>query len=121
MVLFELLRQLENMDILRDVTLKHLFNFIHITNKLRNDILLAQPASHPADEPPIALPPSVTLFLSQALDLPCAAVTVLWEVLRTEAWGGDLVLDHRMIFERYGHPIGLSECGDESRLLVIYY
>jgi hypothetical protein len=40
-----------------------LFNFIHITRQLKDDILLAQPAEEPKHQAPEVLPLSITKLL----------------------------------------------------------
>ncbi|KAF4584776.1 hypothetical protein EYR38_002007 [Pleurotus pulmonarius] len=105
MSLFEQLRLVSDLE---PITLRHIFNFTRITNKLKDDILLAQPASHFGDEPPVVLPPSIVLFMSQALDLPGTVISRLWDVLRLEAWEHQMP-DDAKIFEEYGHRLGLSE------------
>ncbi|KDQ48967.1 hypothetical protein JAAARDRAFT_144139, partial [Jaapia argillacea MUCL 33604] len=66
-----LLRLLDNNPgLLKELTLGKIFKFVTGAAKLKDDILLCQPASHPDSLPPDFLPPSVDAWLSQSAAIP---------------------------------------------------
>ncbi|KAF8230605.1 hypothetical protein L208DRAFT_1210116, partial [Tricholoma matsutake] len=63
-----------------------LFTFIYIAKRLRDDILLPQPAEEPEDNAPEILPPSVTQVLANSCDIQIEDVDVLWMELWHLIW-----------------------------------
>jgi len=68
------------------LSLENVFRFSLLASKLKNEILLAQPPSHPISESPAFLPPSVTRFLSRCCDTSEIAVNKCWEILGPTVW-----------------------------------
>ena len=84
-------------DIFPEVKLNQFVQFIVLGRKLKDDILLAQPAKIPATEPPEFLPPSVERFLQDSCNMVDVCVLKPWELLRELIWnGGGLVNDNCM-------------------------
>ena len=87
-----------------------LFNFIHIARQLRNDILLAQPAEEPEENPPEILPPSMTKLLAQSCEIQSTDVDVLWTQLRHLIWCKENILSDNTataILDN-GHALGFT-------------
>lgn len=86
--------------------------FIRLATKLKDDILLPQPVSHPAGCPPEFLPPSIASFLSEAVDIPLDNVSICWAALKTEVWHqlatADSAEAYEQCFKEYGWQRGLS-------------
>lgn len=66
--------------------LENTFRFISLASKLKNEILLAQPSTHPISKLPAFLPPSITTFLSRCCDISETMVDKCWEVLGPAVW-----------------------------------
>ncbi|KAF8219074.1 hypothetical protein L208DRAFT_1155257, partial [Tricholoma matsutake] len=60
--------------------------FVQLASKLKDDILLAQPSSILAFDPPANLPPTVTIFLQNSCKISQACVEDCWEVLSSTIW-----------------------------------
>jgi hypothetical protein len=97
-------------DALGDITLTTIIRFLILAAKLRNDIILTQPATLSATDPPDILPPSIAAFLGDCCDLPPHSVDHCWGILKAVVWhGSNRFLDHsETFFAKYGHHRGLS-------------
>ena len=69
---------LANVSILvPNLSIMGLFTFIYIAKRLRDDILLPQPAGEPEHNAPEILPPSVTQLLANSCGIQIGDVDVL--------------------------------------------
>jgi hypothetical protein len=95
-----------------DLSLGQVQQFISFTTRLKDDILLAQPSSVLAHNPPDVLPPTVSIFLQISCSFSQACVET-WDVLKKTIWHdlhglrleGSLIHD----FSVHGHSLGLCE------------
>ncbi|KAG2012844.1 hypothetical protein CC2G_009809 [Coprinopsis cinerea AmutBmut pab1-1] len=65
---------------------KDLLRFLVLASRIKDDILLAQPASWPPHVPPHAIPIAAVEFLSRACPLPLDTVNTLWQHFRSTVW-----------------------------------
>ena len=100
-----------------DLSFGQVQQFISLASKLKNDILLAQPLSVPAFNPPDILPPTITTFLQKSCGISVSCVDKCWEALKSTIWNDDhlQVEDSILVtqdFATHGHPLGLcaSKC-----------
>jgi hypothetical protein len=96
-----------------DLTLDQVVRFVVYATRLRDDILLVQPANHPPERVPDFLPHSVQGFLSEACSIHLDFIPPLWGALSETVWGGKFEKflekeDHISAFSQYGHNHGLS-------------
>jgi hypothetical protein len=96
-----------------DLTLDQVVRFVVYATRLRDDILLVQPANHPPERVPDFLPHSVQGFLSEACSIHLDFIPPLWGALSETVWGGKFGKflekeDHISAFSQYGHNHGLS-------------
>jgi hypothetical protein len=96
------LKALDSYDSLRNISINKIFQYSTLISCLKRDILLAQPID--AVEPPEVLPPSITHFLADALEIP--DIQKSWDVLREYLWQCTLV------------PLGVEEYGRAARRLL---
>jgi hypothetical protein len=101
-----------NSEALKGLTLGNILRFVSLAAGLKNDILLAQPASHPASEAPEALPPSVEAFLGSSCNIPKEFVDGCWAILRGTIWNSDDIThtDPEALFQEHGHKSGIGTC-----------
>jgi hypothetical protein len=97
-------------ETLRQLTLGQIVHFVTLASRLKDDILLTQPAHISPLQPPDVLPPSITSFLSDCCGLSEDLVDSCWDVLKDMAWQESNVFkDHsEMACVEYGHSRGLS-------------
>lgn len=57
-----------------------------LVSYLKNDIILTYPSSHPVEEAPPALPPSVVSFLASSGQVSPEEIAHCWEVVRDHVW-----------------------------------
>jgi hypothetical protein len=83
--------------------------FIILASRLKNDILLAQPSSVQASDPPEILPPTIATFLQNSCEVSSTCIRHCWEALRSTIWhNADSVEDTtEQDFTTHGHPLGL--------------
>ena len=65
-----------------DLTIIQVFQFISLTIKLKDDIILVQPSSVPVSEPPEILPPTAMVFLQRSCNMTEEYVINCWNVLK---------------------------------------
>ena len=87
-----------------------LFNFIYIAKRLRDNILLPQPAEEPEHNAPEILPPSVTRLLANSCAIHIKDVDVLWTELRHLIWDKQDFPRHDLAetILKYGHGLGFA-------------
>jgi hypothetical protein len=87
-----------------------LFRFISVSIRLKDDILLAQPADHPSDVPPLVLPLSIKTFLSSACQISQTLVDDYWVALKETVWNEatSTVRDSAIedLFHEHGQDLG---------------
>jgi hypothetical protein len=79
--------------------------FISLSSKLKDDILLAQPSSIPAFDPPEILPPTIVTFLQESCNISAACVDTCWNTLKSAIWNDANSLDD--FAAHTGHSLGL--------------
>ncbi len=85
--LHKLLELLHN-DPTHSLTLGKLYRFITYAVSLKDDILLAQPSSHPPQIAPDHLPPSIQSFLASACEFTNPFTDLCWYTLKETIWHG---------------------------------
>lgn len=108
------LLRLQEHHALKNMTLEHICQYIRLVQHLKDDILLAQPAEltqlSPEQAPEI-LPPTISLFLSNALNIPQESMQDSWEILKDHIWECQkvgLMREDYEAFKLYGWKLGLS-------------
>jgi hypothetical protein len=109
------------------VALEQLIKFVAFASRLKDDILLAQPAAFLAENRRPVLPPSIQGFLSDACSIPLTSINIIWKVVFQTAWntnfdifpaagtsGSESPLSD---YERFGLSRGISK----SRVLIHLY
>ena len=83
--------------------------FISLASRLKDDILLAQPSSVLALDPPDVLPLTVSTFLQNSCGISMACVEACWDTLKTMVWHDAQSLEDSLIhdFSVHGHSLGL--------------
>ncbi|KAF7300735.1 hypothetical protein MKEN_01298300 [Mycena kentingensis (nom. inval.)] len=84
---------------------------IRLLRIVKNDIILVQPSTVPVNIAPAILPPSIVLFVEEALGIAYNAVEALWDVIRDEVWTSAMPKpseEEREMFRKYGWHRGLT-------------
>lgn len=106
------LRVLEqNPAAFRGITLENLMKFVIYAGKLKNDILIVQPAEHPPLEPPDHLPRSIESFLNQACGLVDDQVSHCWAIVKDMVWSEEPSISEEQnttAFREHGYDKGIS-------------
>lgn len=98
---------------------EHITLFIWHARELKRDIDLMQPSRVSAETgPPATIPPSIVLFLSEALALPLLDVNALWSIFRNIIWesanegtadsGAQVAQAVARNYEEYGYKYGIG-------------
>jgi hypothetical protein len=114
-----LLQQLEQQLPESEITLAQLTTLVSLASRLKDDILLAQPAHLAADCPPPILPPSIITFLSGSCKITVHEVEICWSLLKQTIWDGrdtQVAID-RGLFASHGFAHGLSTAHPSLSLL----
>jgi hypothetical protein len=96
-------------DVLNQEILLKISCFLHYAHRFKDDILLTQASGWPASEPPLFLPESVNILLSQLCDIDKESTDNLWSYLKDGVWDYDeraKVVDDR--FKLHGKDLGFS-------------
>ena len=102
-------KALEAYPSLSNIDINKLFQYSRLICCLKNDILLAQPASQMV-EPPDILPPVIVQFLAEALQI--SDVQASWDVLKGQLWFCPTISlrdEDYELFKQFGWEKGLSE------------
>ena len=97
------------------VAFEQLVKFIGFASRLKNDILLAQPATFdPASDMLPILPPTIQEFLSEACLISLLSINIIWGVLAQTAWNTNLNISpisggSLSDYEKFGHHRGISK------------
>lgn len=96
-----------------ELLLQQILKFITLASKMKNDIILVQLTSVPASNPPIVLPPAITLFLKNSCGISEASC---WKALRSTVWYDSDTFKNNSAsdFAEHGHSISLCELPRES-------
>jgi len=92
-----------------ELSLGKIQQFVLLASKLKDDILLAQLSSILAFEPPVILPPTVTIFLQNSCEISQACVEDCWDILSSTIWHDMHNFEDSIIadFAAHGHSLGL--------------
>jgi hypothetical protein len=105
----QLLQQMKHIPPSSDnLTWEQVVQFVALASKVKNDIILAQPANVPESEPPDVLPPSVTAFLCDSCKLTPAHVEDCWKVMKGVVWRTPPSISIETTFAEHGHQYGLG-------------
>jgi hypothetical protein len=102
--------------VLGNETLPIIMTFVMLTSRLKNQILLVQPASHHPDDPPPVLPPAIVSFLSSACNLSNQLTVDFWDSLKETVWQ-TAIFDNSLIeglFRVHGKDLGF-------RVYIFFY
>ena len=95
------------------VGLPKILSFIRMASALKNDILLVQPPSVSLACAPGVLPPAISHFLAEALELSAKTTKLFWNTLKDEVWGypeaGEDIFELKRAFRDHGWKRGLSK------------
>ncbi|KAF8219141.1 hypothetical protein L208DRAFT_1342983 [Tricholoma matsutake] len=72
-----------------ELSVSQVQQFISLASRLKDNILLAQPSSVLAFDPPDVLPPTVSTFLQNRCGISMACVEACWDTLKTTIWHHD--------------------------------
>ena len=102
------LRQLGN----HSFTFEQIIRFVTLSSRLKNDIILVQPADFRVNSgrQPV-LPPAVQQFLSRACSIPLELINNVWGIFGQTAWTTDIdhLLPDAQIYEEHGRSLGIGE------------
>ncbi|KAG2098691.1 uncharacterized protein F5147DRAFT_777536 [Suillus discolor] len=73
------------------LSLETVLCFVNLASAIKDDSILAQPATYDVSAPPDFLPPSVNLFLGSACTLTEDSVQLCWSVLKHDIWQGSFM------------------------------
>ncbi len=104
--------------------------YSRLISRLRNDIILAQPAVEITD-PPEVIPLSIAEFLAAALHISLEDVQVSWDILKEHMWNSSKEVaiggEECEMFKNFGWDRGLSEfngscfeLNSQQRLIMVY-
>jgi len=108
------------------VAFEQLVKFVAFASRLKNNILLAQPATfNPAGDRHPVLPPTIQGFLSEACLISLPSVIIIWEVLTQTAWNTDLDISpvssgSLCEYEKFGYHRGISKIYYPYRIFCPY-
>ena len=112
--LLNLLRS--NADASKTLTLTSLVRFVTYAARLKDDILLPQPACHSPLIAPDLLPASILNFLASACRFSLATTEHCWSILKDIIWNSDDFAPERTnfkacscVFLAHGHTFGICE------------
>ena len=97
--------------LLSNLTLHQIFSFITLISRLKDDIILTQPAHMSASTAPAVLPPAIVDFIASCCNLTEGDVDRIWEVLRDTIWHqahNYRQEDTMAAFTEHGHEHGLT-------------
>ena len=91
------------------LSLNQVQQFILLASKLKDDILLAQPSSILAFDPPDVIPPTIAIFLQHACKISGDCVDTCWNSLKFTIWDDANGLEDSILhdFAAHGHSLGL--------------
>jgi hypothetical protein len=108
-----LLKQLWDRDVLQYLSLKKIIAFISQASALKRDIMQPQSLAVPSDHAPDILPPFVSEFLSDSLDIPPLYMMECWEIFKGVIWdhpsAEELKRAGKEAFKVHGQKCGLSK------------
>ena len=113
--LFQLLR--DDSDARFTLSLATIFRFVTYAARLKDDILLPQPAHHSHSVAPDLLPSSVLQFLASACQISTNTAENCWNILKETIWNsidfspeGNNFDACAKEFLTHGHAFGICKC-----------
>ena len=100
------------------VAFEQLVKFVAFASRLKDDILLAQPAAfNLTDNKCPVLPPTIQGFLSDACSIPLSSINIIWKVVFQIVWKTDLDISPAAgasgsplsDYVKFGHSRGISK------------
>ena len=91
---------------------EQIVKFITYAARLKDDILLAQPASYSPNQSEPILPPTIQKFLSDVSTIPLQSISKFWSVLAHVAWDyniGNSIDSYLSSYQEFGHIRGISK------------
>ncbi|KAF8237251.1 hypothetical protein L208DRAFT_1517689, partial [Tricholoma matsutake] len=82
----ELVQQLHGLIFFQGLKWKQIVDFVTLASRLKDPILLAQPAGISVTEAPAVLLPSVAAFPASSCNLAPPAVESCWKIVKTTVW-----------------------------------
>jgi hypothetical protein len=73
--------------------------FIGLASRLKDDILLVQPSSILALDPPDVLPPTISTFLKNSCSISVACVEACWDTVKMTIWHDAQSLEDNLIHD----------------------
>jgi hypothetical protein len=96
-----------NVSTFSTLKLSQINTLLSLLSHLKNEILLAQPATHPINKAPDFLPPAIIGFVSDCCSLDNTTVGQCWSVVKDTVWDNEidkaLCLSETVIEELYRH------------------
>ena len=85
-----------------------LIKFASFAARVKNAILLAQPANHTPDQPPAVLPPLVLILLSRVCQVPGGLAERMWTAVKATVWMMDdgVSRTNEDMFREHGADLG---------------
>ena len=98
--------------LLGQLSFTQIFHFIIYSSRIKNDIILTQPASHTPFIPPEYLSPAVQGFLAEVLQVNVHTVQQCWAAFKDLAWNEEYITqldgNSEEVFQCYGIFRGLG-------------
>jgi hypothetical protein len=100
------------------VAFEQLVKYVAFASRLKDDILLAQPAAFNfTDNRCPVLPPTIQGFLSDACLIPLSSINIIWSVVFQIVWKTNLEISPAAgasgsllsEYEKFGHSRGISK------------
>lgn len=91
---------------------EQIVKFIIYAARLKDDILLAQPASYSPNQSQPILPPTIQEFLSDVSTIPLQSISKFWSVLAHVAWNYNMwnsTDSYLSSYQEFGHIRGISK------------
>jgi hypothetical protein len=97
-------------DVFHSLTIGKIIQFVACAARLKDDIILTQPANISASQAPDHLPPSIKHFLGQACDIPENYTDACWNAFKDTVWneGSSLQDGTEHHIRRHGYGLGIS-------------
>ncbi|KAG1722842.1 uncharacterized protein EDB91DRAFT_1063730 [Suillus paluster] len=87
------------------LSLETILTFVTLASAVKEDMILAQPATYDVSTPPDFMPPSVSLFLGSACSLTQDSVRICWSTLKHDIWKDIFMLQHNThsLFKQFAY------------------
>ena len=104
-----LINELRRHKHLSQIPLGKVMSFIQRASALKRDIMQPQPLSVPINHAPEFLPPSISKFLAELLELPDVYVSECWSIFNNECGDALVPRSQRRLRERHMRCMERSE------------